>query len=161
MQAMEAARALGAAIQESPEYQEYARLKEEIDADAGITALVGACFSLWAQFGAEWLVGLFSGGEAEVARLGGQYLRADVFDCIFAGMHFCFSGYFCAYGRSWISFAHNVASIVLCRIPIAWFAAQRWPETLYPMGWAAPLGSLLSALICLSAYLWLRRRGRI
>ena len=41
MQAMEAARALGAAIQESAEYREYSRLKEEIDADAGIKALVG------------------------------------------------------------------------------------------------------------------------
>lgn len=40
MQAMEAARALGAAIQESPEYREYATLKEEVDADAGIKALV-------------------------------------------------------------------------------------------------------------------------
>lgn len=41
MQVMEAARALGAVIQESPEYQEYSHLKEEIDADAGIKALVG------------------------------------------------------------------------------------------------------------------------
>ena len=40
MQAMEAARLLAAAIQESPEYREYARLKTEIDADAGIKSLV-------------------------------------------------------------------------------------------------------------------------
>lgn len=41
MDVKEAAKLLGAAIQESPEYMEYARLKEEIDADAGIKALVG------------------------------------------------------------------------------------------------------------------------
>lgn len=41
MQAMEAARALSVAIQESPEYLEYARLKEEIDLDPGVKALVG------------------------------------------------------------------------------------------------------------------------
>jgi len=40
MQAMEAAKALGQAIQESPEYREYAQLKEEIAQDAGIQALV-------------------------------------------------------------------------------------------------------------------------
>ena len=40
MQAMEAAKALAQAIQESDEYREYARLKTEIDADAGIKALV-------------------------------------------------------------------------------------------------------------------------
>ena len=40
MQAMEAARTLAQAIQESPEYREYSLLKQEIDGDAGIKALV-------------------------------------------------------------------------------------------------------------------------
>ncbi len=40
MQAMEAARALAAAIQESPEYREFRQYKEEVDADKGIKALV-------------------------------------------------------------------------------------------------------------------------
>lgn len=40
MQAMEAARLLAQAIQESPEYKEYAQLKAEINADSGIKALV-------------------------------------------------------------------------------------------------------------------------
>ena len=40
MQAKEAAQALAAAIQESPEYREYAHYKEEIDGDAGIKSLV-------------------------------------------------------------------------------------------------------------------------
>ena len=40
MQAMEAAKALAQAIQESPEYKEYIGLKKEIDEDAGIKALV-------------------------------------------------------------------------------------------------------------------------
>ena len=40
MQAMEAAKALAQAIQESPEYREYSLLKQEIDGDAGIKALI-------------------------------------------------------------------------------------------------------------------------
>lgn len=40
MQAMEAAKALAQAIQESPEYREYAELKKGIDEDAGIKALI-------------------------------------------------------------------------------------------------------------------------
>lgn len=40
MQAMDAARALAEAIRETPEYTEYARLKEEISADAGLKSLV-------------------------------------------------------------------------------------------------------------------------
>ena len=41
MQAMEAAKELAQAIRESPEYREYAARKQEIDADAGIKALIG------------------------------------------------------------------------------------------------------------------------
>ncbi len=126
-----------------------------------VTTITGLIFSVWAQFGAEWLVRIFAGGDVEVARLGGQYLRSYVFDCIFAGAHFCFSGYFCAYGKSWVSFLHNVLSIVLCRVPGAYLAIHLWPDTLYPMGWAAPLGSLLSTFICAGIYLWMRHKKRL
>lgn len=98
------------------------------------------------------IVGLFAGGEMAVIILGAEYLRAYIFDCMIAGVHFCFSGYFTAYGRSWISFLHNIISIVLVRIPGAYLASVYFPETLFPMGLAAPVGSLLSAGICVVAY---------
>jgi len=40
MQAMDAAKLLAQAIQESPEYREYIQLKKEIDEDAAIKALI-------------------------------------------------------------------------------------------------------------------------
>ena len=40
-----------------------------------------------------------------------------------AGIHFSFSGYFCTYGLSGISFLHNVLSIICVRIPGAYFAS--------------------------------------
>ncbi len=40
MQAMEAAKTLAQAIQESSEYREYIQLKKEIDEDAGIKSLI-------------------------------------------------------------------------------------------------------------------------
>jgi hypothetical protein len=33
-----------------------------------------------------------------------------------------------------------------------------YPDTLFPMGLAAPAGSFLSVLICVAAYLLLKRR---
>ena len=69
-----------------------------------------------------------------------------------AGIHFSFSGYFCAYGLSGISFIHNVLSIICVRIPGAYFASLYYPDTLYPMGFAAPGGSLLSVIVCVIAF---------
>ncbi len=75
-----------------------------------------------------------------------MYLRSYIVDCPIAGIHFCFSGYFCAYGLSGISFLHNVLSIVFVRIPGAYLTSMYFPDTLYPMGFAAPCGSVLSVM---------------
>ena len=72
--------------------------------------------------------------------MGGQYLRSYVFDCAIAGIHFCFSGYFCAYEKSILSFLHNLAAIVLVRIPGAYLASIYYPDTLFPHGHRRPGG---------------------
>ena len=68
----------------------------------------GVIVTVVIQFVSEPVVALFTSDTtaagAQVVRLGGQYLRGYIFDCIFAGVHFCFSGYFCACGRSGLSF---------------------------------------------------------
>lgn len=127
----------------------------------GIVTCFGLVVSVLIQLFAEPVVGLFTKEEnAEVIILGAQYIRGYIWDCIFAGIHFCFSGYFCAYGKSGISFLHNFLSIVCVRIPGAYFASKLFTETLFPMGLAAPGGSLLSVLICVVAYVWMQRSMR-
>ncbi len=122
-----------------------------------ITVGYGIAVSLAMQFLAASVVGMFTEEEA-VILLGGQYLRGYIWDCIFAGIHFSFSGYFCAYGMSGISFLHNFLSIVLVRIPGAFLASKYFADTLFPMGLAAPGGSLLSVLVCVAAYIWMRSK---
>ncbi|MCM1175302.1 MAG: MATE family efflux transporter [Blautia sp.] len=121
-----------------------------------IAVVFGALASVFMQFMAEGAVGLFADSE-EVIRLGGQYMRGYVWDCVFAGVHFCFSGYFCAYGFSMISFIHNSLSIVCARIPLAYIAAVCFKDSLVPMGIAAPAGSFLSVIICIIAFIWMKR----
>lgn len=116
-----------------------------------ITAGWGLLCGLYNQFLPETLVGLFT-KDAAVLAAGAVYMRAYSVDCLFAAVHFCFSGYFCGEGKSGISFLHNMISILLMRVPGAYLASIYFPDTLYPMGWAAPFGSLLSALICVGFY---------
>lgn len=115
--------------------------------------------SILMQFYAEPVVGMFAKDNGAVALLGGQYMRGYVWDCALAGIHFCFSGYFCAYGLSGVSFLHNVLSILCARIPLSWLASKRFADTLFPMGLASPVGSALSAIICIGVFLWMGRRG--
>ena len=133
------------------------RARHTLYAGTAIAVGIGAVFAVAFQFISYPVIKLFTHEEIVVV-LGTQYLKSYVTDCVLAAIHFCFSGYFCAMGKSIISFIHNVISIIAIRIPGAWLASKLWPETLFPMGCAAPLGSLLSALICVGAFLWLRKK---
>lgn len=87
-------------------------------------------------------------------------MRGYVWDSILAGIHFCFSGYFCAYGLSGISFAHNSISILCARIPLSYLASKYFVDTLFPMGLASTVGSGVSAVICVGVFFWMNRRLR-
>lgn len=102
------------------------------------------------QIFSEQIVGLFTPDQAAIIA-GGQYLRSYIFDCVFAGIQFSFSGYFCACGNSQLSFMHNVISIIFARVPGAFLASKMFPDTLFPMGLASAAGSLLSSVICIAA----------
>ena len=112
------------------------------------------------QFLAGDIVALFD-ASPDVVRAGSQYIRGYIWDCMFAGVHFSFSGYFCAYGRPGISFLHNALAIVLVRIPGACLMSALFPQTLLPMGCAATAGSCLSVAVCAAAFVWLRRHGAL
>ena len=123
-----------------------------------IAAGFGLCVSVAMQFAAEGVVGLFT-ADAAVATAGGQYMRGYIWDCIFAGIHFSFSGYFCAYGRAELSFLHNILAILLVRVPGVALTSALFAGTLLPMGLATAAGSALSVVVCCAAYRILQRRG--
>ena len=125
-----------------------------------LAAGFGLAVSVAIQFLSEPVVGLFT-DDGGVIVPGSQYLRSYIWDCMLAGMHFCFSGYFCACGRSGISFLHNFLSIVCVRVPGAYLASKLFTDTLFPMGMAAPGGSLLSVIVCVIAWILLRKRQRV
>jgi putative MATE family efflux protein len=125
-----------------------------------LAAGFGLAVSVAIQFLSEPVVGLFT-DDGGVIVPGSQYLRSYIWDCMLAGMHFCFSGYFCACGRSGISFLHNFLSIVCVRVPGAYLASKFFTDTLFPMGMAAPGGSLLSVIVCVIAWILLRKRQRV
>ena len=137
--------------------RQHERASETLRYGCLIAVGFGIFFTVICQFVSESLLSLFTSEEI-VIMYGSQYLKSYVVDCIFAAIAFGFSGYFTAYGYSMISFVHNVISIILVRIPGAYLMSKLYPDNLFPMGIASPLGSLLSAVICVNVYIYLKRR---
>ena len=105
--------------------------------------------------------GVIAIAVVELVTMGVQYISSYIVDCVFAGIHFSFTGYFCAYGKSYIGFIHNMIAIVCARIPGSYIASIMYPDTLFPMGFAAPAGSFISIVICVGAFVWMKRRGTL
>ena len=125
-----------------------------------ITTIYGMIVAVLIQFIAENVVGIFT-SDTTVVTMGSAYIRSYIWDCIFAGIHFSFSGYFAACGKSYIGFLHNIISITFVRVPGSYLASKYFTDTLYPMGLAAPAGSLVSVALCVTAFILLKRKSRV
>ena len=138
----------------------HGRAAKTLQYSISITVTFGLIVAIAIQFIAEPVVGLFT-ADGTVIKMGAQYIHGYIWDCIFAGIHFSFSGYFCAYGKSEISFLHNIIAILCVRIPGVYLTSKLFPATLFPMGLATAGGSLLSVIVCLIAFTILRNRNII
>lgn len=126
-----------------------------------ISTIFGILIALIVEISPESFVGIFNGEkDPEILRRGGEYLSSYIWDCLFAGWHFSFSGYFSALTLSYLSFIHNIIAIALVRIPLAFYLSNRYPLSLRPMGMAAPLGSLLSAAICVIMFFKVEKKRK-
>ena len=78
-----------------------------------------------------------------VVPLGTQYIHSYIWDCIFAGIHFSFTGYFCAYGKSYIGFIPLAIALTLGPYPDPIWLPEDFPHALFWREWRRQV--LLSA----------------
>ncbi len=138
---------------------EIKRAKQTLYYAISITVGFGLIIGLIMQVAAGNVVSLFTESDVVVS-LGNQYLKGYIWDALFAGIHFSFSGYFCAIGKSIYSFIHNIIAIALVRVPLVYLASTTFTDTLYPMGLATASGSLLSSIICVILFITLNKKEK-
>ncbi len=138
---------------------EIKRAKQTLYYAISITVGFGLIIGLIMQVAAGNVVSLFTESDVVIS-LGDQYLKGYIWDALFAGIHFSFSGYFCAIGKSIYSFIHNIIAIALVRVPLVYLASTTFTNTLYPMGLATASGSLLSSIICVILFITLNKKEK-
>ena len=139
---------------------EHKRSRQILYSGLVICIIYGIIIAVLCQFFAEDILYVFDRNEPAIIVFGAQYLRSYSWDCIFAGMHFTFSGYFTSREKAMIPFFYNIAAVAAIRIPVAYYASIRYPDNLYPMGVGAPLGSLLCVVIAVIAFVISERKDR-
>ena len=96
--------------------------------------------------------------EQAVILAAADYLRAYAIDCVLTSFLFCFIGYFSGLGKTTFVLIQGIAGAFLVRIPVSFFASRRADATLFQIGLATPMSTVLQILLCVGYLALLRRR---
>ena len=113
----------------------------------GISLVFGVSVCVYSQFLPETLTGIFTNDPAVIEMAAG-YLRGYSIDCVMVSFVFCINSYFSGQGNSWFPMIHSMIATFLFRIPLSYLCGKIDPTDLVLMGYAPPLSTLVSLLIC-------------
>ena len=89
-----------------------------------------------------------------------DYLRSYSIDCVVVAVVFCMNAYFSGCGRAVISLVHSLIATFAVRIPLSFVLSRLPGGSLYPIGFAAPIATAVSLVICLGDFFWESRKRR-
>ena len=103
---------------------------------------------LWMEIWPESAFVLFT-REPGVIAAGSLYMKSFCFDVLLVAFVFSANGFLNGSGHTRFTLVNNLVPTFLVRVPAAWLISSIPGSTLYGIGWAAPLASLLSVVITL------------
>lgn len=124
------------------------RAKKSLWTGVAISFVFGLLVWIYCQFFPETLTALFS-KDPEVIDQAGLYLRNYTIDCMLVAFIFCANSFFSGCGYSLFSLLHSLLATFGVRIPVSWLLSRKAGITLLEMGFAPPLASCLSIVLCM------------
>lgn len=119
----------------------------------GCTMTTGLIALLLLQFFPEKMVSLFidpaSEGADDVIRNGAMYARSFSWDYILVPIVFCAHGFFNGCGKTFFTLFNNLFTTFFFRVPASYFFSIMSGATLYHVGFAAPMASVIACVIAL------------
>lgn len=109
------------------------------------------------QLRAEILTSFFS-KETSVILQAADYLRSYVIDILVVSIVFSMNGYFNGSGKAWFTLFHSLLTTFAGRVPLCYLFSKIEGASLYAIGWAAPLSSVMSLFLCM---LFLHHQNRL
>lgn len=135
------------------------RMNRCLYAGIGMALVFGVSVCLYSQFLPDTLTGIFT-RDSEVVQMASGYLRGYSIDCIMVSFVFCINAYFSGQGNSVFPMVHSVISTFLFRIPLSYGFSLVSSSSLFLMGFAPPLSTLVSLMICIG-YMRYKRKKEI
>lgn len=112
-----------------------------------LSLVPSAIFTVFTFFFPGILTPIFS-ADPEVIALAAEYLRSYGLDIILVAFLFPINGFLASNGFAWFSLIHNLVATFGFRIPLTTIFSAVEGTTLFTIGWAAPLSTVVSLVLC-------------
>ena len=123
-----------------------------------LTSVVASLLLFYVSFFHGAFLAQIFANEQAVILAAADYLRAYAIDCILTCFLFCLIGYFSGLGRTTFVMIQGIAGAFLVRIPVSFFMSRQPDASLFRIGLATPMSTVLQILLCF-AYLCLLHRA--
>lgn len=134
------------------------RAKKSLLCGMAASFVIDILMAYFAFFHGDILAGIFS-KEPEVILAAADYLKAYAIDTLMVSFLFCFIGYFNGCGRTTFVMLQGIAAAFLIRIPVSYLMSRAEPVTLFGVGLAIPMSTVVGIMLC-GGYFWYLERNR-
>lgn len=121
--------------------------------------VVGIVLGYFTFFHGDVLASIFA-RDAELIYDAADYLQAYAIDCVLTSFLFCFIGYFNGCGHTTFVMVQGIIGGVFIRIPVSWLMSRVLPVSLFRIGLATPISTVVQIALCVSFFILTLRRQR-
>lgn len=138
---------------------QYNRAKKALWYGIASSLLVGILIGYVTFFHGHIFAALFAKDAAIIAPAA-EYLKAYAIDCIFTAFLFCFIGYFNGCGNTTFVMLQGIIGGICVRLPVSWAMSKVEPVSLFRIGLATPVSSIVQILLCAVFFVFVQRRQK-
>ncbi len=133
------------------------RAKQALKSGIAVSFAFGVVMFAVTFFRGDLLAGVFS-HEATTIAQAWDYLKAYAIDCLMTCFLFCFIGYYNGMGRTGFVMAQGILGAFAVRIPAAFIMQHIGGGSLFMIGLATPMSTVLQIILCFAYYFKIRNK---
>lgn len=123
----------------------------------GISTAMGVLMFFLTFFRGDMLSSIFS-NDPQVIGTSFEYLKAYAIDCMLTCFLFCFIGFFNGMEYTRFVMLQGIAGAFLVRVPVSFLMSRQDPVSVFHIGLATPLSSLLQITLCFICFaMWKKK----
>ncbi len=132
------------------------RARKALHYGIAVSFSVGVVMFVITFFHGDILAGIFS-SDPEVIAAAADYLKAHAIDCLFTAIFFCYTGFYNGIGRTRFVMIQGILGAFCVRVPVSYIMSIQPNTSLFHIGLATPMSSILQLILCVGFMLWLQK----